>query len=103
MLTIAAEMDWEVVQLDVKSAFLYAEIEEVFVEAAPGFERTDEDGSTSHEAGEKPVWTGSEPRELVKDDRPSPHHSCICSAQVRHLHLHLQEERHRHHPYSLRG
>ena len=44
VLAIAAEMDWEVVQLDVKSAFLYAEIEEVFVEAAPGFERTDEDG-----------------------------------------------------------
>ena len=45
LLTIAAEMDWEVVQLDVKTAFLYADIEEeVFVEAAPGFERTDKDG-----------------------------------------------------------
>ena len=39
LLTIAAEMDWEVVQLDVKTDFLYADIEEeVFVEAAPGFE-----------------------------------------------------------------
>ena len=45
VLAIAAEMDWVVVKLDVKTAFLYADIEEeVFVEAAPGFERTDKDG-----------------------------------------------------------
>ena len=37
-------MDWEVVQLDVRTAFFYADIEKnVFVEAAPGFERTDKD------------------------------------------------------------
>ena len=35
---MAAEMDWEVVQLDVITAYLHADIEEeVFVEAAPGF------------------------------------------------------------------
>ena len=45
VLAIVAEMDSEVVQLDVKTAVLYADIEEeVFVEAAPGFERTDKDG-----------------------------------------------------------
>ena len=45
VLAIAAEIDWEVVQLDMKIAFFYADIEEkVFVEAAPGFERTDKDG-----------------------------------------------------------
>ena len=45
VLAIAAEMDWVVVKLDVKTAFLYADIEEeVFVEAAPGFERTDKEG-----------------------------------------------------------
>ena len=41
VLAIAAEMNWEVVQLDVKTAFLYADIEEdVFVEMAPGYETT---------------------------------------------------------------
>ena len=39
VLAIAAEMDWEVRQLDVKTAFLYADIEEdVFVAEPPGFE-----------------------------------------------------------------
>ena len=39
VLAIAAEMDWEVRQLNVKTAFLYADIEEeVFVAEAPGFE-----------------------------------------------------------------
>ena len=45
VLAIAAEMDWEVLQLDVKTAFLHADIEEEeFVEAAPGFEKTDKHG-----------------------------------------------------------
>ena len=45
VLAIATDMDWEVVQLNVISAYLHADIEEeVFVEAAPGFERTDKDG-----------------------------------------------------------
>ena len=36
VLAIAAEMDWEVCQLDVKTAFLYADIEEeVFVAEPP--------------------------------------------------------------------
>ena len=42
VLAIAAEMDWEVRQLDVKTAFLYADIEEeVFVAEPPGFEKND--------------------------------------------------------------
>ena len=45
VLSITAERDWEVVQLDVKIAFLFAEIEKkAIVEAAPGFERMDKDG-----------------------------------------------------------
>ena len=45
VLAITTDKDSEVVQLDVKTAFLYADIEEeVFVEAAPGFERMDKDG-----------------------------------------------------------
>ena len=42
VLAIAAEMDWEVRKLDVKTAFLYADIEEeVFVAEPPGFETSD--------------------------------------------------------------
>ena len=42
VLAIAAEMDWEVRQLDVKTAFLYADIEEeVFAAEPPGFETND--------------------------------------------------------------
>ena len=45
VLAIAAEMNWEVVQLDVKTAFLYADIEEdVFVEMTPGYETTNRKG-----------------------------------------------------------
>ena len=44
-MAIAAEMELKVVQLDVKTVFLYATIEEeVFVEMTPGFERTDKGG-----------------------------------------------------------
>ena len=42
VLAIAAEMGWEVHELDVKVAFLYADIEEeVFVAEPPGFETND--------------------------------------------------------------
>ena len=45
VLAIAAEMDWEVVQLDVNTSFLYAFLEEdVHVETAPGYETMDNDG-----------------------------------------------------------
>ncbi|CAN0307452.1 unnamed protein product, partial [Pylaiella littoralis] len=45
VLAIAVEMDWEVIQLDVKTAFLYADIEEeVFVAQPPGYETKDKDG-----------------------------------------------------------
>ena len=45
VLAIAAEQDWGVIQLDVKTAFLYADIEKgVFVEMAPGFEVSDKKG-----------------------------------------------------------
>ena len=42
VLAIAAEMDWVVAQLDVKTAFRYADIEEeVFVAEPPGIETND--------------------------------------------------------------
>ena len=45
VLAIAAELNLEVGQLDVKTAFLYADIkEEVYVKTAPGFETTKKDG-----------------------------------------------------------
>ena len=45
VLGIAAELNLEVRQLDVKTAFLYADIEEeVYVKTAPGFETTNKDG-----------------------------------------------------------
>ena len=45
VLAIAAELNLEVRQLDVKTAFLYADIEEeVYVKTAPGFETTNKDG-----------------------------------------------------------
>ena len=45
VLAIAAELNFEVRQLDVKTAFLYADIEEeVYVTMAPGFETTNLDG-----------------------------------------------------------
>ena len=45
VLAIAAELNLEVRQLDVKTAFLYADIEEeVYVKTAPDFETTNKDG-----------------------------------------------------------
>ena len=45
VLAIAAELNLEVRQLDVKTAFLYDDIEEeVYVKTAPGFEITNKDG-----------------------------------------------------------
>ena len=45
VLAIAAELNLEVHQLDVKTAFLYADIEEeMYVNTAPGFETTNKDG-----------------------------------------------------------
>ena len=42
VLAIAAEMGWEIRQLDVRTAFLYADIEEeVFVAEPPGFQTND--------------------------------------------------------------
>ena len=47
VLAIAAEANWEVIQVDVNTAFLYASFEEeekVLVEMAPGFVQFTKDG-----------------------------------------------------------
>ena len=67
VLAIAAEMDWEFRQLNVKTAFLYADIEEeVIVAEAPDFETNDANKRfAGDEAWEKPLWAGSKPWGLV--------------------------------------
>ena len=67
VLAIAAEIDWEVRQQDLKTASLYADNEEeVFVAAPPGYVTNDnEKWFVGDEAGEKPLWAGSKPWELV--------------------------------------
>ena len=42
VLATAAEKGWTVWQLDVQSAFLYADVDEVWVKMAPGYEAKDE-------------------------------------------------------------
>lgn len=46
ILAIAAQHNWEIQQLDVDTAFLYAPVEEeIYMEQPEGFERKDEDGN----------------------------------------------------------
>ena len=40
-LAVAAREDWEVLQLDVETAFLNAEVQEVYVKTPPGYESLD--------------------------------------------------------------
>ena len=59
VLAIAAEMHWEVRQLDVRTAFLYAVIEEeVFVAEPPGFQTNDiEKGLLVSSSSSLSMWT----------------------------------------------
>ena len=84
VLAIAAEMDWEVVQLDVNTVFLYAFLEEdVHVEAAPGYEKMDKDEVLPVMKLHKSLYgLAQKPRELVQDHRPGTCRSRVRSAQV---------------------
>ena len=102
VLAIAAEMDWEVVQVDVNTAFLYAFLEEdVDVEAAPGYEKMDKDGVPLVMKLHKSLYgLAQSPGNWFKTIDPElvalgfvPLKSDTC----------VQEERRRHHPDSLRG
>ena len=86
---MAAEMDWEVVQLDVITAYLHADIEEeVFVEAAPGFERTDKDdvqlvtslGKSLYGMTQSPWnwWKTIDPLLITLEFVPLRSDTCIC-------------------------
>ena len=72
VLAIAAELDLEVVQPDVKTAFLYADLgEEVFVAQPPGYETKDKDGGPLVMRLEKRLYELTQkPRELVPHHRP---------------------------------
>ena len=77
VLVIAAEMNWEVVQLDVKTAFLYADIEEnVFVEMAPGYETTNRKNGVQ-------LVGDARPQTGYADHHPGKIHQ-VCSRQVQH-------------------
>ena len=67
VLAIAAEMDWKVRQLDVKTAFLYADIEEeVFLAEPPGVETNDnEKGLLVMKLGKSLYGLAQKPWELV--------------------------------------
>ena len=89
VLAMAAEMDWEVVQLDVITAYLHADIEEeVFVEAAPGFERTDKDdvqlltnlGKSLYGMTQSPWnwWKTIDPLLITLEFVPLRSDTCIC-------------------------
>ena len=77
VMAVTAEMDGEEVQLDVRTASLYANNEkEVFVEATPGFERTAKDGvQRLIKLGASLYGLAQRPRNWWKDYRPSLHHS----------------------------
>ena len=67
VLAIAAEMDWKVRQLDVKTAFLYADIEEeVFLAEPPGVETNDnEKGLLVMKLGKSLYGLAQKPWKLV--------------------------------------
>ena len=66
VLAIAAEMDWGVCQLDVKTAFLYAGTEEeVFVAELPGFETKDNEKGLLVMKLDKSLYGCSKPWEMV--------------------------------------
>ena len=83
VLAIAAEMDWEVVQLDVNTAFLYAFLEEdVHVEAAPGYEKMDKDGVPLVMKLHKSLYGLAQSPGNWQDHRPGTSRSRVRSAQV---------------------
>ena len=69
VLAIAAEVNWKVVQLDVKTAFLYADIEgDVFVIMAPGYETPNRTGvQLVMKLGKESLRATSKPPKLVEN------------------------------------
>ena len=105
VLAIAAEMDWEVRQQDVKTAFMYADIEEdVFVVEPPGFEAQGKNGVPFVMKLGKSLYGLAQSRGNWFHTIDPVHISIgICSAEVRHLHLHLRPRWNHHHPYTICG
>ena len=83
MLAIAAEEDWEVLQLDEKNIYEDKE-EDVFVEMTPRFEATDKKGVRHvRKLGNESVRVSSKPSEVVEDHRPALGRNRICVTQIR--------------------
>ena len=62
VLTIAAELDYEVYMLDVQTAFLSADVEEeVFVKMPPDYERSNESGVPLVMKLKRPLRSPGEP------------------------------------------
>ena len=81
VLAIAAEIDWEVRQLDVKTAFLHADIEEdLFVAEPPGFETEGKNGVSYVMKLGKSLYGLAQARELVPYNRSGTYLDRICSA-----------------------
>ena len=72
-------------QMDVSTAFLYADIQKlVFVEQPPGFKVKDKDGGElAMQLREEPLRAGPKPRELVQRHESRPCRERLCSASTR--------------------
>ena len=105
VLAIAAKMDWEVRQVDVKTAFLYADIEEdVFVAEPPGFETQGKNGALFvMKLGKSLYGLAQSPGNWSHTIDPVLILIGFVPQQVRHLHLHLRPRCNHHHPYTTCG
>ena len=61
VISLAAQMGWEIHQMDVKTAFLNGVIEEVYIEQSEGFE-------THDQIEESIIWTKASSQSLVWSD-----------------------------------
>ena len=107
VLAIAAEINWEARQLDVKTDFLFADIEEeVFVAEPPGFETNDNEKGLLVRKLRKILYGLAQiPRKWFHTMYPVPISIGIFprKSDTRYMHLHLQPRRGHHHPHVLRG
>ena len=106
VLPIAAEKKWEVIQVDVNSAFLYAsfdEEEKVLVEMAPGFVQFTNDGVRYVMDLQKIIYgLAQSPRNWWKTIDPTLIEIRICSTQIGQLRVHLPAQRHHSHHHAVR-
>ena len=66
VISLAAQMGWEIHQMDVKTTFLNGVIEEVYIEQLEGFET--HDLKTRMQIEESIIWTEASSQSLVWSD-----------------------------------